>query len=248
MALNVSDLAGNDRELTGSPATVGASPAPRRIAAQMPPHLTVHLPAFGSMLRHAGKHLLESTIVPLGLFYLMLTLVSFDGGLIAALSWSLLALVRRAVLRRPIPAVLLLTTTLLVARTILGLATGSAFLYFLQPTLQNFLIAFVLVASLSQRRPFIAKLADDFCAFPDAFTRHPRVLVVFRQLSLLWALVFITNGAVTLWMLAQRTIENFLLVSTAGSWSVIGLAIVVSLLWFRRALRGEGIALRMGAS
>ncbi|WP_342781593.1 VC0807 family protein, partial [Amycolatopsis rhizosphaerae] len=211
-----------------------------------PPHLTVHLPAFGSLLRRGATHLLESTIVPLGLFYLMLTVVGFDGGLIAALSWSLLALARRVVLRRPIPAVLLLTTGLLVARTVLGLLTGSVFLYFLQPTLQNFLIAFVLVATVPTGRPLIAKLADDFCAFPAAFREHPRVVRVFRRLSLLWALVFLTNGAATLWMLAKATVGNFLVVSTAGSWSVIGLAIVVSLVWFRRALRGEGITLRLG--
>ncbi|TNC23911.1 VC0807 family protein [Amycolatopsis alkalitolerans] len=213
----------------------------------MPPHLTVHLPAFGALLRQGAKHLLESTVVPLGLFYLLLTLVSFDGGLIAALSWSLLALVRRAVKREPFPAILLLTTALLVARTVLGLATGSAFLYFLQPTLQNFLIAFVLVASLPFGRPFIAKLADDFCAFPAAFNEHPRVVQIFRRLSLLWAMVFLTNGATTLWILARESVGNFLLVSTAGSWSVVGAAIVVSLLWFRRVLRGEGIHLRWGA-
>jgi hypothetical protein len=200
------------------------------------------------LLRQGARHLLESTIVPLGLFYLLLMLVGLDGGLIAALSWSLLALVRRAVLRRPIPAVLLLTTGLLVARTVLGLATGSIFLYFLQPTLQNFLIAFVLVASLPFGRPFIAKLADDFCAFPAAFTEHPRVVQIFRRLSLLWALVFLTNGVTTLWMLAKQTVGNFLVVSTAGSWTVIGAAIVISLLWFRRVLRGEGIAVRMGAA
>jgi hypothetical protein len=214
----------------------------------MPPHLTVHLPAFGALLRQGAKHLLESTVVPLGLFYLLLTLVGFDGGLIAALSWSLLALVRRAVLRQPIPAVLLLTTGLLVARTVLGLMTGSVFLYFLQPTLQNFLIAFVLVASLPFGRPLIAKLADDFCAFPAAFSEHPCVVQIFRRLSLLWAMVFLTNGVTTLWILARESVGNFLLVSTAGSWSVVGAAIVVSLLWFRRVLRGEGIALRWGGN
>lgn len=212
------------------------------------PHVTVHLPAFGSLLRQGAKHLLEATIVPLGLFYLLLILVGLDGGLIAALSWSLLALVRRAVLRRPIPAVLLLTTGLLIARTVLGLVTGSIFLYFLQPTLQNFLIAFVLVASLPFGRPFIAKLADDFCAFPTAFSEHPRVARFFRRVSLLWALVFLTNGVTTLWMLAKKTVGDFLMVSTAGSWSVVGVAIVVSLLWFRHELRGEGIVLRMGSA
>lgn len=212
----------------------------------MPPHVTVHMPALGDLVRHGGKHLLESTLVPLCLFYLLLTLVGLDGGLIAALSWSVLALGRRVVLRKKIPAVLILTTALLVARTVLGLVTGSVFLYFLQPTLQNFLIAFVLLASLPFGRPFLAKLADDFCAFPTSVTEHPRVVRFFRRVSLLWALVFVTNGVTTLYILARATVGDFLMVSTAGSYSVVGIAIVISLVWFRRSLRGEGIVLRLG--
>jgi uncharacterized membrane protein len=204
------------------------------------------MPALGDLVRHGGKHLLESTLVPLCLFYLLLTLVGLDGGLIAALSWSVLALGRRVVLRKKIPAVLILTTALLVARTVLGLVTGSVFLYFLQPTLQNFLIAFVLLASLPFGRPFLAKLADDFCAFPTSLTEHPRVVRFFRRVSLLWALVFVTNGVTTLYILAKATVGDFLMVSTAGSYSVVGIAIVISLVWFRRSLRGEGIVLRLG--
>lgn len=212
----------------------------------MPQHLTVHLPALGALVKHGGKHLLESTLVPLCLFYLLLTIVGLDGGLIAALSWSVLALARRVILRRKIPAVLLLTTALLVARTVLGLVTGSVFLYFLQPTLQNFLIAFVLLASLPFGRPFLAKLADDFCAFPTDFTEHPRVVRFFRRVSLLWALVFVTNGVTTLYILAKATVGDFLMVSTAGSYTVVAVAAGVSLIWFRRSLRGEGIVLRLG--
>ena len=212
----------------------------------MPPNVTVHLPALGHMVRNGVKHLLESTLVPLGLFYLLLTVVGLDGGLIAALSWSVLALARRVVLRRKIPAVLILTTGLLIARTVLGLVTGSVFLYFLQPTLQNFLIGFVLLASLPFGRPFLAKLADDFCAFPTSFSEHPRVVKFFRRVSLLWALVFVTNGATTLYILAKETVGDFLMVSTAGSYTVVGVAAIISLIWFRRELRGEGIVLRLG--
>jgi intracellular septation protein A len=218
----------------------------KETADYMSQHVTVHLPALGAMVRHGGKHLLESTLVPLCLFYLLLTIVGLDGGLIAAVSWSVLAIARRIVLRRKIPAVLILTTGLLIARTVLGLVTGSVFLYFLQPTLQNFLIAFVLLASLPFGRPFLAKLADDFCAFPTSFSEHPRVVQFFRRVSLLWALVFVTNGATTLYILAKATVGDFLMVSTAGSYSVVGIAAVVSLVWFRRALRGEGIVLRLG--
>jgi hypothetical protein len=68
----------------------------------------------------------------------------------------------------------------------------------------------------------------------------------FQQVSLLWALVFAINGAGTLVMLAKATVGNFLMVSTAGSYTLVGLAILLSLYWFRRSLRDQGIELRMG--
>jgi hypothetical protein len=96
-------------------------------------------------------------------------------------------------------------------------------------------------------RPFLAKLANDFCAFPTDFSEHPGVAQFFKRVSLLWALVFMTNGATTLYILAKATVGDFLMVSTAGSYTVVGIAIGVSLLWFRRSLRSEGITLRLGA-
>lgn len=208
--------------------------------------MTVHLPALPQLVRHAGQHILEATLAPLLLFYLLLRVVGFSSGLYAALGWSLAAILTRLVTRRPVPAVLLLMTGLLTIRTVVGLATGSAFLYFLQPSVQNFLIAAVLLASLPLERPFIAKLAGDFCAFPAALTDHPRVLQFFRRVSVLWAAVFTVNGVTTLWTLARATIGDFLVVSTAGSYTLVVVAAVASLAWFRRCMRGENIRLRLG--
>lgn len=212
------------------------------------PHTLIHLPSLRVLLRDGGKHLLESTLIPLGLFYLLLTLVGFTGGIIAALAWSFVAIGRRVALRKPVPAVLLLTTVLLVARTALGYATGSVFLYFLQPTLQNFLIGFVFLITASFGRPLLGKLATEFCAFPEAFSGHPHVQRFFKRVSLLWALVFVANGAGTLYVLAKATVGNFLMVSTAGTFALVGLGAIASLWWFRRALRGQGIVLRLGGA
>lgn len=202
---------------------------------------TIHLPPLQPLLKHALRHVLESAVVPLGLFYVLLQLVGLNGGLFAALGWSVAALLWRVARRQPVPAVLLLMTGLFVGRTALGYVTEDVVLYFLQPTLQNFLIAAVLLGSASLRRPFISKLASDFCALPDELTGHPKVRRFFRRVSLLWALVFVTNGAVTLWMLLSATLEQFLAMSTAGSYITVALAAAVSLLWFRRSLRSEGI-------
>lgn len=208
----------------------------------------IHLGALSTQMGQMARHLFEVVLAPLGLFYLLLTFTNLTGGLLAALGWALAALVRRVLTRSPIPTVLWLSTGLLVVRTIIGYTTGSVFLYFLQPTLQNFLISFGLLATLGLRRPLIARLADDFCAFPVAITSNLQVQRFFRRVSLLWAMVFLTNGVATLWVLARATLGNFMMVTTAGSFSLVAMAAVVSLLWFRRELRGEGIRLRFGAA
>jgi intracellular septation protein A len=208
--------------------------------------MTIHLPPIREMVRQAGRPLLESTLIPLGLFW-ALSHVGLNAGMIAALAWAGLAIVRRLVRRQKLPTVLLITTGLLLVRTVVGLETGSAFLYFLQPSAQNFVFAFVLLLTIGLDRPLLAKLADDFCALPEDMTRHPGIKRFFKRVSLLWALVFLINGVTTIVVLATQTVGNYLLVSTAGSYSVVAIGIGLSLWWFRRSLAGHGIGLRIGS-
>jgi hypothetical protein len=126
------------------------------------------------------------------------------------------------------------------------LETGSAFLYFLQPTVQNFVFALMLVVTIGLDRPLLAKLADDFCALPEVISGHPGIKRFFKHVSLLWALVFLINGVTTILVLATQTVGNYLLVSTAGSYSVVAMGIGLSLWWFRRVLAGNGLRLRIG--
>ncbi|GLZ54287.1 VC0807 family protein [Actinomycetospora sp. NBRC 106378] len=214
--------------------------------AHVPP-VTIHLPHWREMARHALVPLLESTVIPLGLFAVLLHTAGFDAGLWAALSWSGLAITARLVRRRALPSILLLSTAILVVRTVVGLWTGSALLYFLQPSAQNFLFAGALLVTLiGGGRPLLARLAEDFVAFPDALTSRPKVQQFFRRVSLLWAAVFVVNGVTTVTTLALSTVEEYLVVSTAGSWSVVAVGIAISLWWFRSSLAGEGVRLRLG--
>ncbi len=83
---------------------------------------------------------------------------------------------------------------------------------------------------------------------PGCWWSDLRVQRFVRRVSLLWALVFLTNGVATLWVLARATLGDFLMVTTAGSFTLVRIAAVVSLLWFRRELRGGGIRLRFGVA
>ena len=66
----------------------------------------------------------------------------------------------------------------------------------------------------------------------------------FLRISLLWTFVFVANAALGLWFLLSQSLGNFVLLKTTVTMLVIGAAIAVSTLWFRRTLRGEGLALR----
>lgn len=210
-------------------------------------HMTVRLDALPAHIWHAVKHSLETAVVPLLLFYLLFEWANMHVALLAALGWGVCALGCRLMLRARIPTLLLITTGFLAARTVIGYVTESTFLYFLEPSLQNFVFAGLLLISLPLERTFFARLADDFCAFPPALISNTRVQRFFRRVSLLWAGAFTLNGLAALWALAKSTLGGFVVVTTAGSYSLICLTAAASVLWFRWELKREGIRLQFGS-
>lgn len=204
----------------------------------------IELPSIRSLVENAGRVLLEATVIPLGLFYLFLHFVGVWGAVAAALAWSYTGIVRRLVTHQPIPGMLLLGALLLTARSIVTVLTGSMFLYFLQPTLGTFLVAGLFLASVPLGRPLTERLARDFCPMPEGLLGTQRLRTFFLRISLLWGLVYCTNGAATLWLLLTRSVGEYLLVKTVASASLTALAIGASYLWFRWSMRHEGIVLR----
>lgn len=66
------------------------------------PHFEI--PRLRDLARHAVPHLLEATLIPVGVFYLSRLQWGDRVAILAALAWSRAALVVRLVQRRPIPA------------------------------------------------------------------------------------------------------------------------------------------------
>ena len=71
------------------------------------------MPRLAALARHATPHLLETTLIPLGLFYGGLQLFGLWGALLAALTWSYTCLLRRLLARRRVPGMLTLAICLL---------------------------------------------------------------------------------------------------------------------------------------
>jgi len=208
----------------------------------------VHLPSPRNSAQHALPALLEGVIVPFGLFYLVLLTWGFRGALITGLTWSLLALARRLWRGERPPATLVMGTVLLTVRTVISFITGSTFLYFVQPSAATAAVALLFLASAIVRRPLTERLACDFCPLDPVVLARPAVRRFFIQISLLWAVVLLTNAGFVIWLLLTASLHAFVLERTALSWSLTGTGIVVSTLWFLRCMHRAGIAVRWGGA
>lgn len=200
-----------------------------------------------ALTRHALPHILEATLVPLAVFYVAMWALGVWGALAAALAWSYGAVLRRAITGRRIPGILAIGSLLLTVRTVVAIASGSVFIYFLQPTLGTVVVAGAFLLSVPAGRPLAERLAADFLPIaPDALAR-PHMRRIFVRITLLWALVHLANAAVTVWLLVSQPVATYVVAKTFVSLAATGTAIAVSALWFRRSMRGHGVHVRFAA-
>jgi hypothetical protein len=193
------------------------------------------------MARHSTPRLIESTIIPLGLFYGFLHLAGLWGALIAGLGWSYAAVTRRLLQGDKVPGVLILATAGITVRTAVAAASGSFFLYFLQPSLWTVAVAGAFLLSVPAGRPLAELLAADFCPLPPALLARPDIKRIFVRITLLWGFVNLANAALTIWLLETTPMVTYVAARTVVSWVVTGLGFSLSVLWFKRVV-GSGLS------
>jgi hypothetical protein len=202
----------------------------------------VEIPRLRSMARHAVPHLLEATFIPLALFYAFLWTAGVWGALVAALAWSYIAVIRRAVTGQRIPGILVLGTLGITARTIVSLASGSTFVYFLQPSLTTIVVAGAFLFSVPAGRPLAERLAHDFVPLEPEIMRLPAVKQVFVRITLLWAFVNLANAIISIALLMNTDVASFVAAKTVMGWIIFGGAIGMSTVWFKQALRNHNVS------
>jgi hypothetical protein len=208
----------------------------------------LHMPSPRAALRHAAPIVFEGVVGPLALFYATLLIFGFRGALISALCWSYGAVIRRVRRGERITALLMLGTLLLTLRTTVAFVTGSAFVYFIQPTAGAVLVAIVLLISAVMRKPFTQRFAHDFCPLDPELLARPRVQKFFVQISVVWAAVLLLNAGLVMWMLLSSSLKMFILERTAATWSLTAGAIAISIFGFTAAMRGDDVTVHWGSS
>lgn len=203
-------------------------------------HPSFEIPRLRDLARHALPHVVEATLIPLTLFYVALWAVGVWAALITGLVWSYSCILRRVLRGNRIPGILVLGAVGLTARFVVAVATGSIFVFYLQPTLGTLLVAGAFLVSLPAGRPLAQKLASDFCPLPAGLLERAPVRRFFQRITLLWAFVHVVNAGATLFLLLTQPVGVYVVAKVAVGWTVTGTGIVVSTLWFRRMMSSSG--------
>jgi intracellular septation protein A len=194
-----------------------------------------------AIARHAAPNVVLSTVVPTSLFYLGWYSHGRSMAFVLALSGALTVVAWRAVRRQRVPAMLVLTTTLLVARTAVGLMTGSTKVYFVQPIITTVIVGSLFLVSVAAGRPLIKRLAGDFLPLPREVTERVEVRDHFRRLSLLWAGIYFMNATVTLLLLLNLPVTTFVATKTVACLAITWCGIFLTFSSSRRVLRAVGV-------
>jgi intracellular septation protein A len=172
---------------------------------------------------------------------LALHFTGVTGAIAAGLAWTYSAILIRVVTKRRIPGILILGAMTLTARSVLTFATGSTFVYFLQPTLGTAMVALAFLVSVPTGRPLVQRLASDFCPIPATLFEHAPVRQIFLRLTLLWAAAQFANAAVTLYLLLSQSVGVFVVTRTIVSLVITVVTIAISTVWFLRSMRRAGV-------
>ena len=182
-----------------------------------------------------------ANIVPSVLFYVCLVSLGVWAALVAALAWCYGAMAWRLATRRRMSMLLVLTVAGLSAKTAVAFASGSTFLYFLQPVLNNTVVALLFLLSLATARPVVARLAADFFPMTEDIARRPRVERLFWRLTLLWAAVALGKATVTLWLLQSQSLVDFVVFRDTFFLAVTVTAVAVTVSASFWVARKEGL-------
>jgi len=200
------------------------------------------LDVFRAVVRRAGPHLVEATVIPAVLFYSCLLVAGLGVAYGVALGWTYAAVVRRLVQRRSVPPILVLGVIGLTVRTLVAVVSHSSFVYFFQPILVTVAMSFVFLISIAVGRPLIGALAGEFWPITPEMAARPGVLRLFRRLTFLWAAVNLVTAASTMTLLVTLPVGDFLAIKQISGLAISGGAVFLTVSLSLDTARREGLA------
>lgn len=188
-------------------------------------------PTLRDVVSRTVVSLLVAVVAPAVAFWAAMVVFNVYLAVIVALAWMGGSMCWRWASGRQVSRLLLLTLGIMTIRTVFTLSTGNTFVYFVQPVFADATVAAIFLGSLWTAHPMVARLAPDFYPMDAAAAARPRVRQLFRELTLLWGLVVVAKGSLTLWLLLSQSMFNFVLIKNGAvlALTLIAAAVTVAL-------------------
>ncbi len=184
------------------------------------------------MIRQALPALTVATIIPLGLFYLVMAAGSVKWAMVVAVAYASAMVLWQFRRHRQVSGLLVVTWLTAVLRAALALVSGHPFIYFALPAAETAVFGLVFVATLAGSEPLIIRLARDL--LPAAADRLAANRQIIRKLSVVWAVSHLLSAGATIAILMTTPLTVFLAVHVFANWVFIGAAGGVSV-WLVRS-------------
>jgi hypothetical protein len=217
------------------------APIPAPNLAAIPVLLRPAGPQLKAVIARVATSLATAVVTPAILFAATLVIINVYAAVSVALAWMVAAMCWRWATKRPVSGLLVLTLAIMTIKTSFTLATGNTFVYFVQPILTDAAVATIFLTSLWTARPLVARIAPDFYPVDAALAARPRIRRLFRRLTLLWGLVLLVKGSLTLWLLMSLSTVNFVLIKGSAILTLTLLATTATIALSAIVGRQEGL-------
>lgn len=200
-----------------------------------------HRPPLGAVIRHLSLAILTANVIPGAIFYLTMIAGNIWLALTAALCWCYGAAAWRYSTKRRASVLLYLTIVGLTGKTAFAFATGSTYIYFLQPALTDIVVALAFLGSLLTAQPVVGRLARDFYPVDDELARRPRVQRLFWRLTLLWAVIVGAKASLSLYLLNTESTGDYVAIKSVLNPSLIIAGTALTVWLSLKVARHEGL-------
>jgi len=224
------------------------------VSTNLSPPAVSKLSVFGAVVARSAPRLIEASLIPSALFYGALVLIGIGAAYGVAILWLYGTVATRLVRGRRVSPLLILAAVGITIRTIVAVASGSTFVYFVQQVMGSLVVGCVFLASVALRRPMVESLAHDFWPLTPEMRAHPSVVRLLRRLTFLWAGVNFAIFATTLTLLLVLPLPAYVALKQAVAWSITAAGIAITIDRSVHTGRRAGFAaeapkrLRLGAS
>jgi uncharacterized membrane protein len=199
------------------------------------------LPDLREIVVRVTVSLLVAVVAPAVLFATTVVVFNVATGMIVALGWMGGMISWRAATGRCVSVLLVLTGAIMAVKTGITFATGNTFIYFVQPVFVDAIVASLFLGSLWSAQPLVARLAPDFCPMSSELAARPRIRRLLRSLTLMWGLVILVKGTVTLWLLVSLSTVDFVVIKGGTILMLTAAAVAATVVWSVVVGRHEGL-------